>query len=73
MNNTTSFTVTLDLPHGVDRARMCEYIREAVAANIGMLPPEDPLFHLDRKSVRVAHVPRQRTTISDRTTTTWQT
>ena len=47
------FEVSLELPSGASRAEIREYILEQVMAGCGGLHPEDPIFHLDRKSVRV--------------------
>jgi hypothetical protein len=48
-----SFRVILDLPSGVSLSEMRHYIEEAIKTSIGQLPPEDPLFYLDRSSVKV--------------------
>jgi len=51
------FIITLDIPADVGLIEMEEYIRQAVASDKGSLPPSDPLFQLDSKSVSVAFVP----------------
>jgi hypothetical protein len=48
-----SFIVTLEVPSGVTIGAMCGYIEDEVKAGIGHYPPEDPIFNLDRSSVRV--------------------
>jgi len=53
MKNRQTFIVALDMPPGVSLARMRAYIRDEIRANVGALPPEDPLFGLDRGSVTV--------------------
>lgn len=52
----TRFLVTLDLPAHVSAAEMAEYIRTEVQCGVGQLPPEDPLWHLDKGSVRVEKI-----------------
>lgn len=47
------FIVQITVPPGVSQARMREYIKDSVQSNTGMLPPEDPLFHMDREMVVV--------------------
>ena len=48
-----SVTVTADVPDGVSLEEWIGYVQEAVASNIGMYPPEEPIFHLNRASVVV--------------------
>ena len=48
-----AFVVHVDIPPGVTVERMRQYIEDEIKANIGRLPPEDPLFHMDRESVVV--------------------
>jgi hypothetical protein len=49
----TKFVVTLRLPDGVSQEDMCRYIRESVQSWKGSYHPEDPLFSLNPKSVKV--------------------
>lgn len=64
------FRVSLVPPSGVDAARLRAYIEEAVGTWCGQLrpmggygddDPGDPLFHLDRDSVKVSRIHRRRT------------
>ena len=48
-----SYTVYVTLPENVSVLRFQQYIEDEIKANVGRLPPADPLFHLDRKSVIV--------------------
>lgn len=52
------FVVEVDIPSGVSVQEMKDYIFGEVRAGIGGLPPEDPLFHLDRTSVKVTLMTR---------------
>lgn len=47
------FVVEVDVPSGVTPEEFREYIETEVQANVGRYPPEEPIFHLDRKSVKV--------------------
>lgn len=60
-NNRRSYRVTLDVPDGVNDTEMKAYIEEAVAVWKGQKHPEDPLFDLDGKSVKVSkpHKPKR--------------
>jgi hypothetical protein len=53
-----AFRVEFDLPPGATAAEAGEYIEGEVRAGCGGLDPRDPMFHLDRESVRVAAIPR---------------
>jgi hypothetical protein len=48
------FLVSLDLPSGVSLEQMRQYIEDEIKTNIGRLPPDEPLFDLDRDSVKVS-------------------
>ena len=48
------YIVMLACPPGVSSERMRQYIEDEIKANVGALPPEDPLFHLDRDTVEVS-------------------
>lgn len=54
------FEVQVEMPRGVDLLRMKEYIEESVQSNVGMLHPDDPLFHLERKKVKVKTISGKR-------------
>ena len=47
------FILQIDVPNGVSRARMKEYIETEIKAGVGMLEPSDPLFSLNENSVKV--------------------
>lgn len=56
MARQASFIVTLDLPPGATPGDARFYIRREVMAGCGGLDPDrDPMAHLDRDSVKVAH------------------
>lgn len=61
MSNTKAFTVEVELPRGVTIARMRQYIEFEIKANVGHYPPDDPLWSLDRNSVKV--YPRRKKSI----------
>ena len=48
-----AFRVELELPSGVEELHMEAYIEDAVKSMKGMLHPLNPIFHLDRNSVKV--------------------
>lgn len=50
------FLVTLDLPPRVSPEQMAAYIEQEVKCGVGQMMPEDPIFALDRDSVRVQPV-----------------
>lgn len=58
MTRMLSFKVTVDAPHGVNRADLREYIHDAVGGWKGQFHPENPLFDLDRESVSVVQYRR---------------
>ena len=47
------FTVSVDIPVGVTAVGMTAYIAEAVQGWRGGFHPDDPLFDLDRNSIKV--------------------
>lgn len=47
------FIVEVELPHRVTLEEMRQYIEDEVKAGVGQLHPADPLFDLDRDSVKV--------------------
>ncbi len=47
------FIVTLEVPDGVSLADMTSYIKDAVVAIPGYYQKEEPIFNLDRESVKV--------------------
>jgi len=53
------YVVTLDRPSTVSDTAMKEYIRSSVSSMRGCLDPGDPMFHLDKDSIRVAMYPTQ--------------
>jgi len=54
------FVVTLNMPEEVTVREMIEYIDEAVSTYKGCYYPGEPLFSLDRDSVKVKSVPIKR-------------
>lgn len=51
------FKVALDLPEDVSISDMKEYIEDSVQSNVGCKDPScDPLFYLDRKTVKVTRI-----------------
>jgi hypothetical protein len=52
-HNTALFEVRVNLPDGVTSSQMKQYILESVQSMCGCLSPDDPLFELDRKNVKV--------------------
>lgn len=55
-----SFIISLDMPKGVTVPEMQQYIDSAVRVWKGQLPPEEPMFNLDRDSIRVTVVKQRR-------------
>jgi hypothetical protein len=51
-----NFKVSLELPAGVKAKALQEYIADAVRAHRGGLRPSDPLFDLDRDTVKVTRI-----------------
>jgi hypothetical protein len=56
MSKPVAFIVHVDLPRNVSVLRMQQYILGEVQAGIGQLSPMDPLFDLDRSSVKVERI-----------------
>lgn len=54
---TLAFIVTLELPERAAVDELRQYIEEEVKAGVGQRPPDDPLFNLNRDSVRVVRGP----------------
>lgn len=55
------FKVGLEVPEGVTIKDMKEYIEESVQANVGCKDPScDPMFYLDRKTVKVTRLLNQK-------------
>ena len=52
----THFLVALDLPPRVSAREMAEYIATEVKCGTGRMLPEEPLWGLDRESVKVQPV-----------------
>lgn len=52
--------IAAEVPRGVTLRQWEIYVRDSVASNIGMLRPEEPLFHMDRGSVYVGKVWQER-------------
>jgi hypothetical protein len=48
-----TYTITVELPEGVSPEGMRLYIEEAVQVWCGRTSPDDPIFQLDRKKVKV--------------------
>jgi hypothetical protein len=59
------FVVEVDLPSGVSPGEFRDYIETEVQANVGCRMPEEPIFHLDRKSVRVSRGQKTGRVLSD--------
>jgi hypothetical protein len=55
------FVVRLEMPEDVGIGEMQEYIDEAVGAWKGQLHPDNPLFDLDRDTVKVCRPHKRRT------------
>lgn len=53
MSNIKKFIVTTEIPEGATVTGMKEYIKEAISAWKGGLPPEDPIFDLNREKIKV--------------------
>lgn len=49
------FTVTLDMPEGMSKGDMKQYIEDAVKSWAGCYPPNEPVFDLNRNSVKATH------------------
>ncbi len=47
------YVVAVERPDGVTHAQMADYIEDAVRTFKGGLSPDDPLFDLDKDSVKV--------------------
>lgn len=60
MKNIKQFRVKIAIPEGVSVVEMKEYIRESVSSWAGSLHPDEPLFDLNRKSVKVTSLRRMR-------------
>src|SRR5687768_7752390 len=52
------FTVSVEIPKGCSVGHVADYIRQAVRCWCGSKDPEDPIFDLNRKSIRVRLVPK---------------
>lgn len=48
------FTVEVEIPEGCTVTEMKEYIRLAVRCWAGGMDPEDPIYDLDKDSVKVS-------------------
>lgn len=57
MGRQISFVVTFDLPRNATAAEARGYVKDSVAACCGGLHPEEPMFELDRASVKVHRLP----------------
>ena len=53
MNRKIKFTVEVELPPGTTAKDVASFLKEEAFVNIGMLETSDPLFYLDRKTVKV--------------------
>lgn len=51
------FLVTLDLPPRVSPEQMAAYIEQEVKCGVGQMMPEEPIWNLDKDSVRVQPAP----------------
>jgi hypothetical protein len=47
-----SVIVEADIPDGVSEAEWVYYVQQEVRCNVGCLDPHEPLFHLDRETVK---------------------
>lgn len=56
MTKSASFLVTMDLPRGATVADAKKYLEDEIKAACGGLNPMEPLFNLDRNSVRVMQI-----------------
>ena len=52
----TRFLVTLDLPPKVTLKQMAAYIANEVKCGVGQMMPDEPLWNLDRDSVKVTPI-----------------
>jgi hypothetical protein len=50
--------IECDLPPRVSAAEFRKYLIGEACAGVGCLSPDDPLFHLDRSTVRGTVIPR---------------
>lgn len=50
----SQFQVSMEVPAGCTEADMQEYIEDSVKTCKGLFMPEDPIFNLNRDSIRVA-------------------
>ena len=55
-----SFKVTLDIPEGVNTMEMCEYIVRSVRLMRGSYSRNDPIFELDRDTVKCIPIKEKR-------------
>lgn len=53
---THEFVVSVAIPEGVTTGDMTAYIEQAVRTWAGSKSPDDPIYDLDRASVKVRHV-----------------
>lgn len=54
--------VSCELPPDVTDEEFLAYVEDAVQANIGMLHPSEPLFNLDRTTVKASLLKGQQRT-----------
>ena len=54
------FIVEVEMPEDVTITEMSNYIHGAVGCECGSLHPDNPLFDLDRDSIKVQHLTRTR-------------
>ena len=49
------FTVSVELPDGVTKSEMYEYIKDAVNGMKGSRHPDDPIFNMDYGDWKLSH------------------
>lgn len=50
------FLLEIDVPNGASLIELRDYITEEVKVGCGSRRPEDPIFNLDRDSVKLAFI-----------------
>lgn len=57
--NRRQFIVAVDIPNGVTVAEVAQLIEDAVACWPKSMNPDDPIFDLDGKTIRVKAIPKK--------------
>jgi len=59
MKTILTFKVVLTQPPGTSMSVVREYVQDAIISHAGGMDPKDPIFNLDRDSIRVLILERQ--------------